>query len=140
MMLLLQGFWKQAMCRQYTWRANIRSSTVSFIVTRDTFTGWVCPILCTRSMACSSVVGFHQRSRRITWRAATIFRPRLPAFSDISITVTWRTNKLTNSLPKANFKQSQMIQIAQGLKLSNLWVSIEVFHSLVSWSKRHCPI
>lgn len=73
-----------------TCRVKMRSSTVSFTVKRETLTGRVCPILCALSTSWSSAEGFHQGSSMITWQAATMFRPRLPALSDIIITLTWR--------------------------------------------------
>lgn len=58
-----------------TCRARMRSSTVPLMVMRVTCTGRVWPMRCARSMACSSVVGFHHRSSSTTWLAHTRFTP-----------------------------------------------------------------
>mmetsp|Transcript_4050 Transcript_4050/g.14488 ORF Transcript_4050/g.14488 Transcript_4050/m.14488 type:complete len:209 (-) Transcript_4050:2012-2638(-) len=67
---------------------RMRSSTVARTVKRNTRTSRVCPIRWVRSMACSSVVGFHQQSSRKTLRACIMLSPRLAALSDMIITVT----------------------------------------------------
>lgn len=67
---------------------------VALTAKRDTLTVRVCPIRCARSIAWSSVVGFHHTSSSRTCEAATRLRPKLAALSDMIMTVTCSVNKV----------------------------------------------
>ena len=65
---------------------SIRSSSVPVQMRLCTNTGLRWPTRCTRSVACCSTAGFHQRSKWKTWFAAGRFRPRPPALIEITST------------------------------------------------------
>ena len=65
---------------------SIRSSSVPRQIRLCTNTGLRWPTRCTRSVACCSTAGFHQRSKWNTWFAAGRFRPRPPALIEITST------------------------------------------------------
>jgi hypothetical protein len=61
------------------WISQIRSSMQSLASSRCTCTVRTCPIRCARAIACSSVLGFHCGSVRITTDAACMLIPTPPA-------------------------------------------------------------
>ena len=60
-------------------RCCIRSSTVPAVTSRYTCTGFFCPILCTRAIACVSTCGFQSESKSTHVSAVCKFTPRPPA-------------------------------------------------------------